>query len=63
MFELILPSLLMIIILFLWRWKLEKIVVKTLFHRKLRKIESILINPYHPDDPEWKEFENKYMKN
>lgn len=60
MFEIIL---LMVVFLFLWHWKLEKIVIKVIFHRNSKETESILINPHHPDDPEWEEFENKYMKN
>lgn len=63
MFEIVFPSLLMIVFLALWRWKLGKIVEKTIFYRNSEKIESILINPYCPDDPEWEEFENKYVKN
>ncbi|KKQ38549.1 MAG: hypothetical protein US56_C0041G0010 [Candidatus Moranbacteria bacterium GW2011_GWF2_37_7] len=63
MFEvIILPALLMVIFLFLWHWKLKKMIIKALFHRSLEKTESILINPYHPNNPDWEEFESKYIK-
>lgn len=63
MLELILPLLLMVIFLFLWHWKLEKIIKKAILkHLHENSPEVILINPYHPDDPKWEEFENKYIK-